>query len=129
MNLPSETMAGQQAIILEDWVCFDCNHRFSEDEKYFANHYHGAFGRVVEGRVGKKGRSPEVARKDLRIKFLPTTNTVQIKFRRKPKEEELHAKTRGDSVGALRRWHLRPWHVCSRMPHLIRSWIPSGISA
>jgi hypothetical protein len=88
-HLPPETVAGEKAVVLVDWVCAKCNVRFSIEDEYFAKHYHGSIGRVVYGVVGKKRKGAEVARKDIWAKFQPNINTVQLRIKGAKKRNNL----------------------------------------
>lgn len=111
-HLPPECLAGSKSVLLLNWVCSDCNVKFSVEDQYFAQRYHGAVGRIIQRVVAKKGKGAEVARADLWAKYRPRRNTIQIKFKRKPKNHEL---SNLDSInGGLGQLELEKREVNSR---------------
>ncbi len=88
-DLPPETVVGEKAMILVDWVCGECNNKFSVEDDYFAKHYHGAVGRVVYGVTVKNRKGAQVDRKDFWGKFQLDLNTVQFQIKTKKERDDL----------------------------------------
>jgi len=88
-HLPPETLVGNNAVILVNWVCSECNSKFKKEDAYFSTHYHGAVCRPIQTIVGKKGRGAEVQRKDLQVKWRSDIKGIHILLKRKLKVGEL----------------------------------------